>query len=49
MRELNNKFFYKNLFVLALPLILIVIVLGSFSILITERYVRDEIYKNSRK
>ncbi|MDI3478180.1 MAG: two-component system, sensor histidine kinase YesM, partial [Thermoanaerobacterium sp.] len=49
MRELNNKFFYKNLFVLALPLILIVIVLGSFSILITERYVRDEIYKNSRE
>ncbi|OXT08441.1 histidine kinase [Thermoanaerobacterium thermosaccharolyticum] len=49
MKELNSKFFYKNLLVLALPLILIVIVLGSFSILITERYVRDEIYKNSRE
>ncbi|WHE06927.1 histidine kinase [Thermoanaerobacterium thermosaccharolyticum] len=49
MKKLKARFFYKNLLVLSLPLILIVLILGSLSIVITERYVRNEIYKNSNE
>ncbi|SNX53420.1 sensor histidine kinase [Thermoanaerobacterium sp. RBIITD] len=49
MKKISQKFFYKNLLILSIPLLVIVIILGSLSIIITERYVSEEINKNSNE
>ena len=47
MEKINKKFFLKNLSIFSLPLIIIIMILGSLSIVITERYVKVEIDKNN--
>jgi len=47
MEKINKKFFAKNVLVSAIPLIIVIAVLGSFSIVLTEHYIKDEINKNN--
>ncbi|MBZ4664904.1 sensor histidine kinase [Mahella sp.] len=47
MEKINQKFFAKNVLISTIPVIIVIAILGSFSIVITERYVKDEINKNN--
>lgn len=46
---MRKKFFIKNLLIFILPLLIPLLILGSFSISITQRYLRNDIDNNNIK
>lgn len=47
MNKINRKFFSRKLLAFLSPVIIVIIILGSCSVIITERYVKNEINNNS--
>ncbi|RII33573.1 sensor histidine kinase [Clostridium chromiireducens] len=44
---MKNNFFTKNLIIFLIPLLIPTLVLGSLSIIITQRYIKDQITQNN--
>lgn len=44
---MKRKFFIKNLIVFLIPLLIPTLILGTFSMLISQRYIRDNVEKNN--
>ncbi|MCL6459617.1 MAG: cache domain-containing protein, partial [Gorillibacterium sp.] len=44
----RRSFFLKNLMLLLIPLMIPLVILGSMSIVITQRYIKDDINKNNQ-
>lgn len=44
---MRKKFFFKNITIFLIPLLIPILVLGSLSIVITQHYIKDQISKNN--